>query len=157
MPNVEPTPDQLAAFIDSDIGTGNEPLRMVNLLKFRDVADYATDTGARSASDDRDDPAPGATGEEAYALYAEVALRKVAERGGRVVTLLGCHPHLVGDPATSWDQVAIIEYPGREAFLDMVEDPEYVEALRHRTAGLERTELIPSSVLMEDPGPAGDR
>ncbi|MCZ7530381.1 MAG: DUF1330 domain-containing protein [Acidimicrobiia bacterium] len=136
--SVEPTTQQLAAFVDADPGPGSGPLRMVNLLKFRETACYT------------DEPDPGGTGAEAYGRYAEVALRKVSERGGRIVTALEAGPHLVGDPDVSWDQVVVVEYPDRAAFLDMIADPEYLAVLRHRDAGLERTELIPATVLMED-------
>ncbi len=136
--SVEPRAEQLAAFVDADPGPDAGPLRMVNLLKFRETARYV------------DDPDPGGTGAEAYDRYAEVALRKVSEHGGRIVTALEAGPHLVGDPDASWDQVVVVEYPDRAAFLDMISDPEYLAVLRHRDAGLERTELIPATVLMED-------
>lgn len=136
--SIEPTGEQVAAFVESDPGAGSGPLRMVNLLKFRDTARYT------------DEPDPGGTGAEAYGRYAEVALRKVAERGGRVVTALEAGPHLIGEPCAAWDQVVIVEYPDRAAFLDMIADPEYLAVLRHRDAGLERTELIPATVLMDD-------
>lgn len=95
------------------------PLVMVNLLKFAD--------------------------REAYYRYAAVALQKVSDRGGRVIVASDAWGGLIGD--SDWDEVAVVEYPTKAAFLDMLADPEYVAALEHRTAGLERTELIVTTAI----------
>ena len=46
--------------------------------------------------------------------------------------------------------IALVEYPNRKAFLEMVSRPDYLQASEHREAGLEQTVLMaivtPSSV-----------
>ena len=44
--------------------------------------------------------------------------------------------------ANDWDSVALVQYPSRKAFIDMVTTPEYEKAHEHRESGLERTVLI---------------
>ncbi|MCA9512007.1 MAG: DUF1330 domain-containing protein, partial [Myxococcales bacterium] len=49
-----------------------------------------------------------------------------------------------------WSQVAIMEYPDTEAFLDMLADPDYASALVHRDAGLARTSVLVTRPLLPD-------
>ena len=54
--------------------------------------------------------------------------------GAPAVPLLG---------AAAWDLVVLVEYPTRQAFLDMIGSPEYREIGRLRTEALVRGELHP--------------
>jgi hypothetical protein len=50
---------------------------------------------------------------------------------------------LIGDSAVNqWDAVALVSYPSREAFIDMVSQPDYEKAHEHRESGLADTVLI---------------
>jgi uncharacterized protein (DUF1330 family) len=89
---------------------------MLNLLKFK----------------------PG-NGRLEYARYGAVATAHVVKRGGRI--LLTAAPVALGDQKPDWDLVAIVRYPSRKAFLDMIADPDYLKAMPHRQAGLESTVL----------------
>ena len=44
-------------------------------------------------------------------------------------------------PTEDWDAVALVQYPSRKAFIEMVTTPEYEQAHEHRESGLERTVL----------------
>jgi uncharacterized protein (DUF1330 family) len=66
----------------------------------------------------------------------------VEDRGGKVLWMGRADQRLIGDPAEGWDSVALVEYPSRKAFIDMVSAPEYESAHEHRESGLERTVLI---------------
>ena len=119
---VNPTEKQMKGFLEGDADT---PIHMVNLLKFKEKAEY---------EDGRETNLSGA---EAYAIYgAEVQahLEKVGGKGifaGRVSRLM------LGEVEDLWDMVAIAMYPSKKAMLTMVSDPEYAESAKHRTAGLE--------------------
>ena len=119
------------------------PVQMINLLKFRARAAYPK--GQKGHEPSGGDAGSGA---EAYARYGAVAMRKVAERGGHLVLLLRPELGVVGSLG-EWDQVAIVEYPSRAAFLDMLGDPEYQAATVHRVAGLERTVLLATRPLVD--------
>jgi hypothetical protein len=60
------------------------------------------------------------------------------------IAWIGTARHLViGDPDTdTWDAVALVGYPSREAFLEMVTAIPYGQALEHRERGLAGTVLI---------------
>jgi uncharacterized protein (DUF1330 family) len=66
----------------------------------------------------------------------------VEARGGKVLWMGRADQTLIGDPAEGWDSVALVEYPSRKAFIDMVTAPDYEQAHEHRESGLERTVLI---------------
>jgi uncharacterized protein (DUF1330 family) len=82
-------------------------------------------------------------GRERYAEYGAAVTPLLEKAGARVVFL--------GDPALpllgeeSWDSVLLVEYPTRQAFLEMIGSAEY-QAIGHlRTEALERGELHPMS------------
>jgi uncharacterized protein (DUF1330 family) len=101
------------------------PVVMLNLLKFKAKAD----TGDASGSSE-------------YRRYGDAALEMVEARGGRVLWAGRADQVLIGDPNEDWDQVILVQYPSRAAFIDMVTQPSYQDAHTHREAGLERTVLI---------------
>jgi uncharacterized protein (DUF1330 family) len=83
------------------------------------------------------------SGEEAYRQYGSQAVKMVEERGGRVLWMGSPDQVLIGDPeANRWDAVALVSYPSRKAFIDMVSQPDYEKAHEHRESGLSDTVLI---------------
>jgi uncharacterized protein (DUF1330 family) len=54
---------------------------------------------------------------------------------------------LIGQ-AGPWDQIAIMQYPEIDAFVDMIRDPGYQEGLVHRDAGLAETAILVSRPLL---------
>ncbi|MEQ8840077.1 MAG: DUF1330 domain-containing protein [Acidimicrobiales bacterium] len=139
MPSIDPTPDQLEDFA-SRVDTVEGPIRMINLLRFREVADYG------------DLPDPGengpSTGAEAYGRYGAIAIAEVAAVGGHQFEAGTAHMTLIGPDDEQWDLVAIIEYPSPAAFLEMIAKPSYQAGIHHRTAGLADTRLIMTTSLM---------
>lgn len=88
-------------------------------------------------------------GRERYEEYGSAVAPLLEEIGGRISFL--------GEPATallgeeSWDMVALVEYPTRQAFLDMIGSPEY-QAIGHlRTEALVKGELHPLDPAEELP------
>jgi len=49
---------------------------------------------------------------------------------------------LIGPPDERWDHVFIAEYPSVGAFVEMIRDPAYREAVKHRQAAVEDSRLI---------------
>jgi hypothetical protein len=67
----------------------------------------------------------------------------VEDRGGSVLWMGRPHHVFIGDPAANaWDAVALVSYPSRQAFLDMIATPDYEDAHTHREAGLADTVVI---------------
>ncbi len=112
------------------------PFFMLNLLRFRELADYG----------DRTDVAPS-SGREAYHQRYVPAFGKIAARvapdGIRVSWLGSVLARVVGPTDERWDEIAIVEYPSFAAFRRVTESPEYeAQAAPHRMAALEDWRLI---------------
>ncbi len=128
MSTIRPSKEQIDAFRAAD---RNQPVVMLNLLKYRISAIYAEDSGR-----------PPCSGREAYQRYGAVAAEKVAELGGRIVAGAKAEQTFIGDADKTWDDVVFVYYPSRAAFFEMQMMPDYQAALVHRDAGLEDTLLI---------------
>lgn len=123
--HIDPTKEQFAAFRED---TRPGPIHMLNLVRLRDKAAYP---------DGRE-----ATGEEAYRAYARESGPVFRRLGGRQYWI-GRFEHTVIGPATErWDRVFIAEYPSVEAFVQMIRDPQYREAVKHRQAAVLDSRLI---------------
>ena len=111
------TPEQLAAFAARP---ADEPVVMVNLLKFREDG-----------------------GRESYARYAE-AVAPHLERVGATIRYGGVAPGaVIGERNRPWwDAIVIVEYPSPAAFVDMVTSEGYATAHAHRAEALDRGDLI---------------
>jgi uncharacterized protein (DUF1330 family) len=116
--HIEPTSEQAQGFAAST--DRPEPVFMLNLLRFKEGA-----------------------GAESYARYAAATGEHLARVGGEIVWAGACDEALIGPGSREWDAAAIVRYPSRGAFLEMVGDPGYLEIARHRTAGLADSRLIP--------------
>jgi uncharacterized protein (DUF1330 family) len=101
------------------------PIVMVNLLKFRERAQYP---------DGRD---PHLSGREAYHRYGAAFAPLLHAIGGRIVFVGDVTFLTLGRVESLWDEVALAEYPSREVFLRLTESPEYREIAVDRAAGLE--------------------
>ncbi len=126
--DLNPRLEQLRELIAAD---RNGPLQLVNLLTYRETARYPAqhELAARNL-----------TGAAAYGLYGAVALAHVTKRGGRLVAWNDLVQSLVGE-SDGWQQIAIMQYPNTQAFIDMLRDPDYQAALVHREAGLAKTAI----------------
>ena len=108
---------------------------MLNLLRFREVADYS-DTPELAP------PAPIA-GEEAYQLYVEHTLPFLRESGGELIFLGTGGHYLIGPQDERWDRAMLVRQSSVEAFMAFASNPEYRAGLGHRTAALEDSRLLP--------------
>ena len=119
---VMPNDQQMAGFLEED---EDQPIFMVNLLKFKDKATY---TDKRETD---------LTGEEAYAIYGEEVRKHLEKVGAKPIFSGKVSRLMLGEVEDLWDMVAIAMYPNRKAMLDMISDQEYIKSAQHRVAGLE--------------------
>ncbi|MDX1587602.1 MAG: DUF1330 domain-containing protein [Oleiphilaceae bacterium] len=108
-----------------------QPVVMLNLLKFRGQAEY-------------EDRRTGVSGAEAYREYGRGAIRCIYKAGGELVWSGQPTGTLIGPEEESWDEVLLVRYPSLEAFLAMVESPDYKAIVHHRTAAVEDSRLVPT-------------
>jgi uncharacterized protein (DUF1330 family) len=118
---VTPNEEQLAGFLEGDTET---PIKMVNLLKFKDKAEY------------KDGRETNLSGVEAYKIYADEVLGHLERVGGKSVFFGEVQRLMLGEVEELWDWVAIAEYPSRKAMLEMIMNSEYQKSEEHRSAGL---------------------
>ncbi|MBS0429738.1 MAG: DUF1330 domain-containing protein [Proteobacteria bacterium] len=105
------------------------PVVMLNLLAFRDEA--------------ADPPeAPRRSGRTAYAAYAEAVAPLLARVGAQVLWAGEARHGLVAPPGEHWDEVLLVAYPSRDAFVAMLKSADYQAIVHHRTAGLRDARLI---------------
>ncbi|NND83552.1 MAG: DUF1330 domain-containing protein [Acidimicrobiia bacterium] len=129
---LQPTDDQgRELFTRGLIG----PVTMLNLLRFREVADY-------SASPELAPEAP-ISGEEAYDVYERHTLPFLIAAGGALTARAEGGPVFIGPPGERWDRVLLVTYPSLEAFMAMATNEPYLAGLGHRTAALEDSRLLP--------------
>lgn len=118
---VLPSPEQLTAFFSSG---EDGPFVMVNLLKFRERAEYP---------DGRDGHL---SGREAYARYGVAVQTELARVGGKPRYAGAVTGLMIGEVEDMWDMVALAEYPSLAAFQQMVMAESYQAIAIHRHAGL---------------------
>ncbi len=117
---VAPRPEQVQAFLASE-----GPVRMVNLLKFREKAAYPDGRDAELS------------GQEAYQRYATAMRDLVEGSGGRFLFGGPVQGLLLGEVESLWDVVGIVEYPSARTLIEIASSPAYQEIEVHRLAGLE--------------------
>lgn len=129
MQTVDPDPATFLSVIDGV--PRRVPVVMLNLLRFRDVAEY------------QDDAQPTCSGRDAYLeRYGPAAFEQVRAVGGELVWAGSAKGSLIAPAGEVWDEVLLVRYPSIEAFVAMTSEPAYVECARHRTAALTDSRLI---------------
>ncbi len=118
---VDSSPEQMAAFFDAP---EDGPFIMVNLLKFKDKAEYADGSDANLS------------GREAYMRYGVAVQKYITDVGARSVSSAKVIGLMMGEVEDLWDIVALVEYPSLAAMKKMVTSPEYQAITVHRKAGL---------------------
>ena len=135
---IDPERDQFDAF---KALPRNQPLMMLNLVRLRDKAAY---------DDGRD-----ATGVEAYAAYGRESKPVFRRVGGEIVWRGRPENVLIGPVDEQWDVAFVARYPTASAFLEMVTDPDYRIAVKHRQAAVLDSRLIRTAEIDKSGGFAG--
>ena len=113
------------------------PIFMVNLLKFKERAEY------------EDGREADMSGREAYMIYGRAVTDILPKFGGRAVFAGDVTFLSLGKAEELWDEVAIAMYPRRADMVRMSMSAEWQAAAVHRTAGL-KGQLNIETVLPAD-------
>lgn len=108
---------------------------MLNLLRFREIADYSTTPDLN--------PDKPITGEQAYQLYIEHTLPFLTKSGGEILFIGKGGNFLIGPTDEYWDKVLLIRQKNVSSFLAFESNLDYIKGLGHRTAALEDSRLLP--------------
>jgi uncharacterized protein (DUF1330 family) len=122
---IDPTKEVFAQFRENDRAG---PIHMLNLVRLRQRAAYPDGRNA--------------TGAEAYEAYGRESGPVFTRLGGRIAWMGAFELTLIGPSDERWDHCFIAEYPSVSAFVEMIRDPVYREAVKHRQAAVEDSRLI---------------
>jgi len=118
----------------------DEPCEMLNLVRLRDLAQYPEAHPLHGAD---------LSGSDAYARYGTESAPVFARVGGRILWRGGFRAMVIGPASNTsqsedetWDHMFIARYPSAHAFLAMVTDPVYAEAVVHRQAAVATSRLV---------------
>jgi uncharacterized protein (DUF1330 family) len=127
MGTIQPSAKQFGEFAAS---TDSGPFVMVNLLKFREKTES------------------GEPGKAAYERYGQNTLPLLMEIGARVLWLGKVRQVFIGSENDYWDEILMVEYPSRKAFLEMISRPDYIKIHKDREDALENSALLATSSIL---------
>jgi uncharacterized protein (DUF1330 family) len=134
--------DDEAALAVAAKAPAGKPVVMINMLRFRDQADYG----------DRTEFGP-CTGREAYfERYAPVASPLVMADGAKIQWMGDIIGNVIAPPEERWDLILLVEYPSFSVLQKLFANPDYQAAVFHRTAALEDSRLIASNAAEMEVG-----
>jgi hypothetical protein len=137
-PYLEPTQEAGRALFARKIAG---PVVMLNLLRFRPIADYSAHPHLA--------PEQPITGAAAYRRYIDHTLPHLEKSGGSL-DFVGTGGHfLIGPSDERWDAVLLVRQRSVADFLAFASNAEYLAGIGHRIAALEDSRLLP--VVEEEP------
>jgi hypothetical protein len=129
---LEPSDESARRFFERDI---KGPLTMLNLLRFRDVADYSRFPQLA--------PPEPISGREAYDRYVRHTIPFLNASGG-TLEFFGTGGHnFVGPAEERWDLVMLVRQASVNSFLAFASNEDYLAGIGHRTAALEDSRMLP--------------
>jgi uncharacterized protein (DUF1330 family) len=108
---------------------------MLNLLRFREVADY-------SASPELA-PTEAISGAEAYDRYVAHTLPLLRKSGGDLLFVGEGGPFLIGPRDEHWDRALLVRQKSVGDFMAFAAAKAYLAGIGHRTAALSDSRLLP--------------
>lgn len=131
--HIDPTPAAGRALMLRGL---NGPVMMLNLLRFRTLADYRATPAIA--------PAQPISGRAAYDLYVAHTLPYLIRSGGAVLFDGDGGDVLVGPDGERWDRVMLIRQASLDSFMAFASNAEYLAGLGHRSAALADSRLLPT-------------
>ncbi|MCE7748738.1 MAG: hypothetical protein GPJ51_10085 [Candidatus Heimdallarchaeota archaeon] len=124
-----PSKEQFAQLFNEKL---NEPVDMLNFLKYLNKADYQNKTGTK------------VSGKKAYSQYSKQVVRIIPKLGGCIQHTGKVVKPIIGEIEQEWESFAIMQYYTRKIFEDMfrVRLKKEHRMIGDREAGLDKTKVI---------------
>lgn len=135
---IDPSPANFQAFKDLP---RDQPIHMLNLLRFRDLAEYP---------EGHEHCGKGWSGRRAYEEYGKTSGPIFRRVGGEIMWRGAFQTMVTGPDGEEWHDGFVAQYPGAGAFFAMIKDPDYQLAVVNRTAA-----LVDSRLVRFEPGEVG--
>ena len=132
MIHLDPSHENVVALIERNI---EGPVSMLNLLRFREMADY---TGFPTLA-----PPGVITGRAAYDLYMTHTLPFLEATGGAISLVGDGGSFFVGPSDERWDLALIVRQASMGDFFAFASNEEYLAGVGHRTAAVADTRILP--------------
>lgn len=117
-------------------GKEEQPIVMLNLLRFSPLAKYGTAKGLQP-------PKGVTTGREAFQHYSKLMSPLLQRIGAALVFAAPAQLTMIAPDGEGWDQCLMVRYPSAKIFLEMIRSDEYRKhMLPHRLAALHDSRLI---------------
>ena len=116
----------------------DETIQMLNLIRYREKADYPAE---------HEHAGKGWSGADAYREYGRTSGPVLQRVGGRIIWRGRPQVTLTGPSQERWDAGFIAEYPSAAAFFEMITDEGYQRAVVNRSAAVADSRLIRFGVL----------
>ena len=129
---IDVTPEAGRSFFKRNI-TG--PVVMLNLLRFRNEADYSSTPDLA--------PEHSISGRRAFELYVKHTRPHLTDNGGEVLFIGDAGPFLIGPPDEHWDLAMLIRHRSVSDFLSFASNEAYLVSVGHRSAALADARLLP--------------
>lgn len=129
---LEPTQESGRAFFTRGISGS---VVMLNLLRFRPVADYSATPQLA--------PTSPITGEAAYRLYMQHTLPYLTKSGGEVLFFGRGGEFLIGPSEERWDAAMLVRQASVASFLEFASNQDYLSGIGHRLAALVDSRILP--------------
>jgi len=123
----------------------DEPIEMLNLIRFKDVAEYE----AGSGFEDKD-----WSGADAYYEYARRSQMVIDRMDAEIVYSGRPALTMIGPKGETWDAMFVLRYENVTVFGELLRDPEYRKHAFHRKAGVADSRLVrmaPAPNVMPQP------
>ena len=127
---IDPSRTNFEAFKDLP---RDEPIHMLNLLQYRDMADYP---------DGHEHAEKGWSGRRAYEEYGKTSGPIFRRVGGSIVWRGVFETVVTGPEAMHWHDGFVAQYPNAGSFFEMIKDADYQKAVVNRTAALNDSRLV---------------
>ena len=128
MPVINPTRKQFDAMLAM---ASDGPVYMLNMLRFREQANYGADSGQTAC-----------TGREAYQRYGAAIAGVLNSVGGRPVWQADGLLSFIAPDGETWDECLLVRYPDIGAFQSMLTNPDYQAQTFHRDAAIADSRLV---------------
>jgi len=108
---------------------------MLNLLRFRKIADYTKDPDLA--------PSESISGRDAYQKHIDHTSPFLKESGGSIIFVDEGGTYLIGPQDEQGDMAILICQKSVADFIAFASDQKYLAGIGHRTAALEGSRLLP--------------
>ncbi len=108
---------------------------MLNMIKFKDIADYSEHPELS--------PEKQVSGEQAYQTYMQHTQPFLADSGGKVIFMGTAAEYFIGPADVSWDLVFLVKQKSLQHFMAFATNEDYLAGIGHRTAAIADSRLLP--------------